>query len=270
MAHEMYEIDNLKKWQDNVMDIAKKILRENGELRPVAFVLTERMNIDEDLQKSALMLKDGEGVTLTNLANADEVKPADTVVLIIDLMFGPEQALEVIKTRMPPEQAVFISALEAQGHKFGVKNPSVGVAKVLMERLDLDIKDVVAMAIELIIKKTDAIAYIKLDETWMVGAKDKTGEEIEAFRRANGGLEGHPDATEAIMSLLETDGLVRMLTVDFRRNRPKTGRVIGFGEPKEILETNETDQKQVVQGRFAHLFDKAKAQPKPAVPTNSN
>ena len=253
-----------------MIEIAKKILRREGELRPVAFILTEKMNIDENLQNSSLLLKPEDGEEMTSLANAEDVKPADTVILILDLSMGPEQTLSIIKQRMPPEQAMFITAIEAQGHKFGVSNPSVGVAKVLMERLNLDIKDVTAMAIELVIKKTDAIAYIKIDETWMVAAKDLTGEAIDKYRAEHGTLENHPDATEAITSFLETDGLVRMVTVEFKRNRPKTGRIIGFGEPKEIIESAETAPHQRVSGRFAHLFDKAKAQPKPVVPPDSN
>ena len=213
MADQRYQIDELKKWQDNVIEMAKKILRKNDELRPVAFFLTEKMNIDQDLQNAALMLNRSD-TDLTNLANAEEVKPADTVVLVVDLAMSAEQALSVIKAQMPPRDAAFVTALEAQGHKFGAKNPSETVVKVLMQRLGIDIKDVVAMAVQLVIKKTDAVAYIKVDETWMVEAKGKTEDDINKFRGENGSLENHPDAKEAITTFLETADFVRMVSVN--------------------------------------------------------
>ena len=265
-----YSIDELKKWQDSVVVMAKKILRENGELRPVAFFLTERMNIDQDLQEAAIMLNTSDK-ELSNLANAENIKPADTVVLVIDLVLTPAQALAVIKSQMPPEQSAIINLLEVQGRTiFGVQDPSIGMAKVLMNRLNLDVKDVVAMAIQLVIKKTDAVAYIKVDETWMVEAKDKTGDDILKYNKEHGTLENHPEAKEAITTFLETNGFVRMVSSCFRRNRPKTGRVIGFDEPKEIIETDETRSEQKTEGRFAHLFDKAKARPKPPVSPSAN
>jgi len=262
-----YGIETLKKWQDGLMEMAKKILRQDGELRPVAFILTERMNIDEDLQQSALLLKDGD--VLSNLANADEVKPSDTVVLLVDLNIGPEQALEVIKSKMPPEMAKFVSSLEADGHRFGITSPATSIAKIVMQKLDLHEKDVVAMAIQLMLKKTDAIAYVKIDESWQVSAKGNA-EEVEKYRQEHGTLENHPDVVESVLTFMETEGLSRMVTVEFKRNRPKTGRIIGFGEPMEIVETAETDPAHKSSGRFTHLFEKAKAQPKPVASPNAN
>lgn len=268
MGNQNYKIENLKKWQDGILDMAKKILREEGELRPVAFFLTEKMSIDEGLQSSALMLKP-DGDVLTNLANASDVKPADTIVLLVDLNIGPEQALEVIKSRMPPEMATFVSNLEAEGHRFGIPSPATSIAKVVMQKLELDTKDVVALAIQLMIKKTDAIAYVKLDETWMVSSKGNE-KDILAYQQEHGTLENHPDMIEAITSIMETEGLSRMVSVEFKRNRPKTGRIIGFGDPKEIVETPDTESKYRSSGRFTHLFEKAKDQPKPAASPDSN
>ena len=268
MDSERYPVENMKKWQDEILAMAKKNLREDGALRPVAFFLTEKMSIEESMQRMAVTVH-SKGDQYVSLAS-DDVKPSDLVIIILDLALTSEQALEVIKQTVPKDKAEFISGLEYVGLTKGPPNSTAILAKVLMERLNITIKDVVARAIELVIKKTDAIAYIKLDETWMVEAKGMKEEDIHKFREENGSLEHHPNATEAITSFLETDGMVRMVTINFRRNRPKVGRIIGFDDPKEVIETAETATSQKVSGRFAHLFDKAKAGPKAPLPPDAN
>lgn len=273
MSDKRYPIENLKKWQDSILQTARKLLRDDGERKPVAFFLTEKMNIEERLQQVAVAFDANteERMSLTS----DEVKPSDPIIIVLDLLFDEHRALEVVKQSMPPEQALFVTMLEAQGAKFGAQNPTGTVLKVLMARLGVDFKDIAAMAIRLVIKKTDAIAYVKIDETWMVQSKldnlpDKEAEEeILKFRAEHGSLENHPDAKEAIMSFLETDGFTRMVSVKFNRNRPKTGRVIGFEDPVEWIETSD-EASAKLDGRFSHLFHKAKAEPKPPVHPNAN
>jgi hypothetical protein len=270
MENRRYPIEVLKKWQDDILELAKKKLRDDGELRPVAFFLTEVMNLDEGVKKIAVALDTGDGSSEPKVADFSTANPADTVIIVLDLLLNSQQALEVIKQTLPPEQTAFISVLELQGHRFGVKNPSEGLVKVLMQKMNITIKDIVARAVEIVIRKTDAIAYIKLDETWMVEAKDKKTDDILKFNAEHGSLENHPDAKEAITSFLETEGFVRMVSINFRRNRPKTGRIIGFDEAKELIETPETAHRERLDGTFAHLFDKSKLRPKPPTPAGAN
>lgn len=270
MSNPRYPIEKLKKWHDGVIETAKKILREDGELRPIALFLAEKMSIDQDLQEGSWLLSRTDN-EVTNLVNADEVKPADTVVLVVDLVLSPDQVLAVLKSYMSAEHAAFIDSLETTGRKaYGVKDPAVGMSKILMDHFGISIKDVVSMAIQSVIKKTDAIAYVKVDEAWLVSARKNDSDAVTKFSDENGSIQTHPDAKEAIMTFLETTDFVRMVSVPFRRNRPKTGRVIGFDEPMEITETPENRDSEKISGRFAHLFDKAKAQPKPPTPTDVN
>jgi hypothetical protein len=272
MRNKRYPIERLKQWQNDVLDIAKKNLRRDGELRPVAFFLTEAMGLDEDLKQVAIALDKNSKGTFLPLTDAS-IKPADTVIVVMDMVLGYEQALDVIKKSIPPDQAALITSMEEAGHRFGVENPSVAVAKAVMKHFGMDIKDVVAMAVKLIIKKTDAIAYIKLDETWVVEAKGKSenaASDFSKFTKEHGSLEHHPEAKEALTSFLETDGFVRMVSIPFNRNRPKTGRIIGFGEVKEWIEEEGNGDLAKMEGRFSHLFDKSKRDPKPPVPRTAN
>lgn len=249
MPNQQYPIESLKEWQDALLDIAKKKLRDDGLLHPVAFVLTERMNIDEKTANVARVL--GENGPAQLLSDCD-TRPTDTLIIVIDLLLSPAQGLSVIQQTVDPVQAGAIAMMVETGRtRFGVQNPEEKVFLALMQHLGIQYKDVISRAIELVIKKTDAIAIVKIDESWTV--ETFTASEYEKWK---GSIEDHPDAKEVIMSFLETEDFYRMVSVPFRRNRPKTGRIVGFGDPKIFC----SDKEDKMSGRFTNFFTRVNAE----------
>lgn len=108
--------------------------------------------------------------------------------------------------------------------------------------------DLITMAVKHLINRTDAIACVSFYETWTLEGKNKL--------ESHGDLSKHPDSTESITSILETDTVSRLVSTGFYRNRPKVGRIIGFNEPREHID-GEGDSE--LTGRKVHLFRKAKA-----------
>lgn len=235
-------------------------------LRPVAFLLAEKMGLSEDMQMQALTLTPGTGDTVRNLAAADDVMPADVIVLIIDLAFTAEDALMLLKSLLPPDAVQLVQKLEADGERFGVQNPKLGVLNGLMKYMSIDNKDIALIALEKAIRKTDAFAVIQLDESYIFEAE--TPEAIEKASKHVGPVETMEGAVEGIMCLLETEGLVRMVTQTFDRDVPKTGKISNFGKVREM--TDEPGSQMKLTGRFTHLFDKIQEQPKPAVSPSAN
>ena len=249
MPNQQYPTESLKEWQDALLEHAKKRLREDGMLRPVALVLTERMNIDEKTANVARVLGDNGPAQL--LSDCD-TRPTDTLIIVVDLLLSPAQCLAVIQQTVNPVQAAAISMMVETGRsQFGVQNPEEGVFNALTKHLNIGYKDVVSRAIELVIKKTDAIAIVKMDESWTV--ETFTAEEYEKWR---GSVENHPDAKEVIMSFLETEDYYRMVSVPFKRNKPKTGRIIGFDTPKVF----DADKQDKLSGRFTNFFTRVSAE----------
>jgi hypothetical protein len=174
-----------------------------------------------------------------------------------NMVLGAEQALDVLK-KASPEMDKIITHLQMKGRDFRAPNPDEVILDVVLKRTKMDYKDVVAMAIKNLIKKTDAIAYVKVDETWVLSMNkeelgDKTADEIAKIE-VKKDLSQNPKACEAITTILEMEGYSRMLSVKFHRNRPKTGRIIGFDPPIELVKAD----MESVSGRFVNLFEKAK------------
>lgn len=235
-------------------------------LRPVAFLLAEKMGLSEDMQMQALTLTPGTGDTVRNLAAADDVMPADVIVLIIDLAFTAEDALMLLKSLLPPDAVELVQKLEADGERFGVQNPKLGVLNGLMKYMSIDNKDIALIALEKAIRKTDAFAVIQLDEAYLAEAEGEAA--IEEANKHVGPVETMKGAVEAIMCLMETEGLVRMVTQTFERDVPKTGKITNFVKIREL--TDEPGSSMKLTGRYTHLFNKIQEQPKPAVATSAN
>lgn len=256
-------IENLKKWQDEVLELAKKNIKRDGRLEPVAFLLTERMNVEDGmLGLSKCLDRDGNPTEV----DVGSLNPADKLLMILPLALNPEAIVHVIKMAIP-EGAEPLTMMESVGHTMGVKNPHKHLAKVLMERMHITEKDVVSMAIMLAIKQTDATAFIKVDEVWVVEAKGLNDVKMEGYANGKTSLEEHPDRKEAVMTCLETDGYVRWISTEFHRDA-ETREITSFEKPTEVIETDKEPAKTQMVGRFAHLFDKAKRMPRqPASPT---
>lgn len=235
-------------------------------LRPVAFLLAEKMGLSEEMQMQALTMTPGTGDTVRNLAAADDVMPADVVVLIIDLAFTVEDALLLMKSVLPADAAKLVQKLEEDGARFQVANPSVSILNGLMKFLNLDHKDIALIALEKAIRKTDAFAVIQLDEAFVAEADGEAA--VEEASKHVGPVETMKGAVEAIMCLMETEGLVRMVTQAFERDVPKTGKITNFTKVREM--TDEPGSKMKLTGRYTHLFNRIQEQPKSAVATSAN
>lgn len=223
--------------------------------------MAEKMGLSEEMQTQALLVSE-DGSMKTNLAAQEDIKPADIIVLVLDLALSTKDALTTLKNDMEPGAVALINQLEKEGAKFGVKDPELGVLNGLLHHLKMSHKEVAMMALRNAIKRTDAFAVIQLDEAFVHEAH---GDEAVAKVNAHKGpVETMDNVDEVIMSVMETDGFTRMLTAKFVRDVPKTGKITGFVGVREVIHT--PDSEQQLSGSMTHVFDTIKKEQKPVAP----
>jgi len=258
---EATQVERLKKWQDNVMENAKRLLVKDGELQPLFMVLTERMNIPQSMLQAIMLI---DPVTM-EVTTAEGGKPNDVIIVTMTTVIQSELGIQILLERYnDPRLTMFVEQLNAVGLASGVQNHHDILLKSMLRVLGLEFQDVVAMAIQLVLRKMDAIAVMKIDECWVVMKERKAGDKktaAELRAEVPERLEDDPTAEETIVISLETDGLYRMISSVFHRTKGEAGEVISFDDVKVITEPGNDSMK--MSGRFTHLLRKAKSRPKP-------
>lgn len=255
------DVEHLKKWQDSVMENAKRLLLKDGELQPLFMVLTERMNIPQHMLQAIMLI---DPVTM-QVTSAMEGKPNDVIIVTMTTIIPSELAIQILLEKYDdPKFRMFVEQLNTVGLAAGVEHHHDILLKSMLRVLGLEFQDVVAMAIQLVLRKMDAAAIIKIDECWVVMKEQKPGDKktaAELRAEVPEDLKDDPTAEETIVVSLESDGFYRMISTVFHRNKPETGEIIGFDDVKVITEPGNDSMK--MSGRFTHLLRKAKSRPKP-------
>ncbi len=225
--------DDLKRVQDNFLETAKKILLEDGRLRPIGFVVTLHKHVEK-------LFESGYGLEFIDPKECVRDVPDDQVTtLVVDLAMDWKKLYHAVLTVFPKTQSVLPRMLEL-GQSISVDDAYMRTTRAFLTGAQLDEKDVTVATMRQICDKAEAFACIMQSEAWLraVGASE-TVEQI--YEDAPGGLSQDMRSVEVIISSMETYDFARVLVVPIhreaaRRGLPRdAGRVLSFEEPTEKI-----------------------------------
>lgn len=220
--------DDLKRVQDNLLATSKKILLEDGRLKPVGFVVTMRKHIDK-------LLESGYGVEFIDRTECLRDAQDDRIaILMINLSMSWRRLYHAVMAVYPQTRDT-LPKMIALGESVSVDDAYMRVMLAFLNATELDEKDVAAAVMRQICDKVAAFACIFHSEAWMrlVGPAE-TADQIRA--NAPQGLGQDQKSIEVVMSSMETYDFKRFITTPIHREQSATrdgGKVIGFGEPRE-------------------------------------
>ena len=233
-----------KLWQDSALNWARRLLRRDKHLEPVVLALATPGLVQPGAEK---MLKPLDQVL--------DIRSSDNMLVIIPGWLRYDMGREYILAIAPPEVRSMLEAMVAMGPE----NADERFCKMFCEFFKLHEKDLyVRMLKWLLNTRLRAHAYVKMDECWVMERPFKTEQEMHEFMRTTD-LSTHPDATEAICSMMETKQFQRQVRLPFRRKHPRKGRIVWFGIPDDRAPSS-------FHGRFANLLEKDSAVPSEARP----
>lgn len=233
-------IDDLKKFQDNMMDSGKRILIEQKHLIPMFFVMTRKMEIDPWLRGTVLDAR-----TMAPPEKMDEM-PGEYIVLMIPSDWhDPETLLHMIKYLCddPVKAELSFAFLRMMAPSYGVpSNPTEHIVKVFQKMTGMSPKNIIASFVKKLCQKTEAVAYVQVCEAWL-------RDNIEDRSAIPEDLHDDPEAQEVLMCSMETNlKYTRFIREHFQRSEREKGDIIGWGK-KEVMEDTEENGNRLT-GRF--------------------
>jgi len=236
--------DDLKRMQDNFLETSKKILLDEGRLRPVGFVVTLYKHVDK-------LFESGWGVEfLDPKAWMRDAQNDSVATLIVDLAMDWKRLYHAV-LRVFPQTQTILPGLLAMGQEINVDDAHMRVMRAFMDATQLDAKDVVAATMRQICDKADAFASILHTEAWMRAVQ--SSESVEELSKK--GLGQDKQSVEILMSVMETYDITRALMVPIHREPSKTrdgGKVLGFGSPTQSLSA--PGDSNAMEGRMARFL----------------
>ena len=237
--------DDLKRMQDHFLEGAKQILREQGHLQPIGFVITLHKHVDK-------LFESGYGIEFIDPKTACmRVADDDTVALILDLLMDWKRMYHAAVTVFPQTRDV-LSPLIDLAKTAAVDDPYMRVMRPFLAHAQMDEKDIITATMRHVCEKVDAYASIFHSEAWLRAVD--LNNESEADIPQN--LGDDAKSVEVVISSMETYNFTRMLTVPIQRAASKkqrdAGKIVSFGERTEHLDTpNDTN---VAGGRFVRFL----------------
>lgn len=232
--------------QDSYLEKAKDILRTDGDLSQICFIITKASNLESAREIVGLH-------SITTGDSKDDPKDVDdddTLVLAMDMSDHPRNVFKAICGLYPEAAEHLTMAITMGKDKFNIEDPYPTVVKAFLHTTQTNSKDILTGFIRLFCDKVDAFAVINLSAAYSIEAA-----ETETYR--HGDLSKNPNSKEVVFCTLDTvtDGR-RMLTVPIFREPSEgerdSGKVIGFGEISETIDNK--DGKDTITGRYAELL----------------
>jgi hypothetical protein len=245
--------DDLKRMQDHFLDISKRILLEEGCLRPVGFVITLHKHVEK-------LFESGWGIEFIDpKALIRDVQDDSITALIIDLAMDWKKLYHAALNVFPqsPQVQRMLPQMIALGKSTGVDDAYMRVMRAFLKATELDEKDIVSATMRQICDKTNAFACVYHAEAWYRVVE--ATETVEGIRKlAPKSLGQDRKSVEVLVSSMETYDFKRMITVPIQRapssdpNDRDAGKVLGFGAAAENVD--DAASAQVLEGRMAHFL----------------
>jgi hypothetical protein len=235
----------LKKWQDEMFELSKQVIKKDGYHIPLVILATEKRLMQsgkpgalkiitaDDLLKFKNMEEFEKNKRFVEEADMKEISDdTQTIFITVPLSYSSQERLHMIVEMAPKEKQeelkVLIDGFLRMGKDMEVDDPFLRVGNAILRVLHLHEKDLHAHLIMKAIKRTGAYAFIKIDEMWYKSSdakigKDLTEEDLKKERERiakeirENGLEEDEDAPEGLGVMLETTELSRLLFVSVNK-----------------------------------------------------
>jgi hypothetical protein len=236
----------LKDFQDTMLQRARDNLRGDGFLHPwVIALVSPRLVADLDIQQKLRPMNDFK-------KDMRDV-PTDTLAMVIAPgHYTEELAFDFIMRQLPPDKRDYMTLMltMTEGPKLTAEAQREMFCRGFLKVKGLHEKDLYAAWLKDFLTRTHALAFLKVDDTWVL--KTSTP---EAARKHTGNLADNPDATEAIIVSMETKQFARIVAMPYEREARGEGPVKSFGEWFEY-------PTQMFEGRFTNLLQRDADLPK--------
>jgi hypothetical protein len=244
--------DDLKRLQDNFLATSKKILLADGNLRPVAFIVTLAKHIDKLRESSWGVEFIGPQPMCVRDDQDDRI-----ATLILPLVMSWKSLYHAILDVFPTTRDIMPGMITLGESVPGVEDPYETVVQAFLRATNMKQKDVAAAVIREICGKVDAFACILHSEAWYrTVAPTESVDQI--YKDAPKSLGQDTKSVEVIVSTMETYNFARMLTMPIERElspEPSDrggGKILGFGTMVEHLDSPDGDY--VLRGRMARFL----------------
>lgn len=240
--------DDLKRLQDNLLEGAKRILRDSNRLQPIGFVVTLHKHVEK-------LLESGWGIEFIDpKACLRDAQDDSIVTLILDLAMDYKKLYHAVLNVFPQTRDV-LPPLITIAEMMHIDDPYMVTMRPFLERTRLHQKDIIAATMRHVCDKLDAFACIMQSEAWIrtIDAKEDA-EKVMATADAKG-LGQDTKSIEVIYSSMETYDFARMITVPIHRRPGKNrddGKLRGFGQPTEVIDRPDSDY--ALKGRMARFL----------------
>lgn len=241
---------------DSIVETAIRNLKEQNELIPVLFAITT----GGAMTKEARTILTSAGFAVEPLGDTVEpVGDADLMVLVFPMAMDGGTLYSQLLV-IPGAHGPVLRECEETGVKMGLPGKQVRetTVKLFMKQVGAEPKAIQKRFIQSVLTLTHALAYVKLDEAWIVKAPSEPGAaedmgktEADVVKKFPNGLADDPRASEAISAFMETHGFSRSVLIPFTRSERGTGKVMTVSAP-EVHDTRDGEFKS--GGRFSNLL----------------
>lgn len=237
--HELGE-EFLTEWHDSIFEASKRVLREDGFLATLVWMLTYFDLVPPDFRgKLRPLQQPGRAPTDGGL-----------VIMCLPINYHPDALAGIIRDNMLDDEgrAGFeVAAAAARQHPgYSLERMNETFVQAVCESQNLTPMDLVAIQIRAMLRRSGAVAYVKQADAWHLNLAD--GEQRKDHARK---LEDDPLATEAIISEMEHSDGARVIVLPYERRRRGEGEVKSFGAPTIQAFPRGSDK---FKGRFAWLL----------------
>lgn len=247
----------LRGWQDSLTATAKDIIYRK-RLVPMVFMLTLPERIQDGFRSKLKRVDSAvDSVTLDGVDYVVAMLP-DYVVAMLPVTYDWESMFDLATEylvakekrpliRVPMEASKEFGITPEEGHR-AMTQALLGLAK-------MNEQDLMAIHIRSVLKKVGAMAYVKIDDGYALHVQGTSEEEVTARTSQQTSLAHEEAASEAVMSQMETPTFARLLTVPYKRTQRNTGKVVGFGEQKEMTARRDGKSPSQLSGRFMWMLE---------------
>jgi hypothetical protein len=229
-------------WHDSLFETSKRILREDGYLAPLVWMLTYFDLVPSDFR--------GELRPLGSQQPGRAPTDGDLVMMCLPISYHPDALCGVIRDHVLTDGGRDLFKMAAAHAKqlrgYSLESMNESFVRAICEKHDLTPGDLVAIRIRAMLRRSGAVAYVKQDDSWHLNLQP--GEERKDHPRK---LEDDPRATEAIISEMEHSGGARVIVLPYERRQRGAREVKPFGAATINTFPRGSDR---FKGRFAWLL----------------
>lgn len=227
--------------QDSLLETAKQQMQREGTLTPFVFMLVQPETVSNSIQKNMRTL---EGESFETMPKNDE----PVLAVLPQHKSASEWFAIAMELLIPAEKRAAIPSMLELGMTTGrtLAQVKAHFLKTVLDARGMDDKDLLAAHIKDVLKRTAALAYIKVDDGYVLHCRPEDRREHPA------GLENHEEASEALLIQLETPTFLRLLTLPYARTERNKGAFQSFGAVQERLDER---GKGTLEGRLVWLME---------------